>query len=49
MARDRGAAVGIASAMPVSIERIAHWAKDAEDRGFVLVPITTIANKPKSS
>jgi polysaccharide deacetylase 2 family uncharacterized protein YibQ len=49
LARQHGAAVGIASAMPASIERIAQWAKAAEGRGFVLVPISTIAIKPKSS
>jgi hypothetical protein len=35
--------------LPVSIERIAQWAKAAEDHGVVLVPITAIAIKPKSS
>jgi polysaccharide deacetylase 2 family uncharacterized protein YibQ len=41
--------VGIASAAPASIERIAFWARAAESRGFVLVPISVVANKPKSS
>jgi hypothetical protein len=49
MAREHGSAVGIASALPASIERIAQWAKGAEARGFVLVPITAVAIKPKSS
>jgi polysaccharide deacetylase 2 family uncharacterized protein YibQ len=49
VARERGSAVGIASALPVSVERIAQWAKAAEDRGIVLVPITAVAIKPKSS
>jgi polysaccharide deacetylase 2 family uncharacterized protein YibQ len=49
MARERGSAIGIASALPASIERIAQWAKGAEVRGFVLVPITAVAIKPKSS
>ena len=31
------------------IERIAEWAKTAEGRGFVLVPITVVAIKAKSS
>jgi uncharacterized protein len=35
--------------MPTSIERIALWAKTAEGRGIVLVPITAVALKPKSS
>ena len=30
LARERGTAVGMASALPVSIERIANWAKTAE-------------------
>jgi uncharacterized protein len=48
-ARERGAAVGIASALPVSIERIAKWAKGAESRGVLLVPISAVALKPKQS
>jgi polysaccharide deacetylase 2 family uncharacterized protein YibQ len=48
-ARDRGVAVGIANALPVTIARIAEWAKKVEGRGFVLVPITTVAIKAKSS
>jgi polysaccharide deacetylase 2 family uncharacterized protein YibQ len=49
MARDAGIAVGVASALPVSIARIANWAKSAEARGFVLVPISAAAIKPKST
>ncbi|HET7681107.1 MAG TPA: divergent polysaccharide deacetylase family protein [Xanthobacteraceae bacterium] len=48
-ARERGIAVGIAGALPVAIERIAKWTKAAETRGFTLVPISAVANKPKSS
>ena len=49
LAREHGVAVGIATALPASIERIAQWAKAAEGRGIVLVPITAVAIKPKSS
>ena len=49
LARDRGVAVGIATALPVAIARIAEWSKKVEGRGFVLVPITTVAIKAKSS
>src|SRR5712691_6754319 len=49
MARDSGLAVGIASALPVSIARIAKWIKAAEARGFTLVPISAAAIKPKAS
>ena len=48
-ARQQGVAVGIAAALPATIQRIATWAKAVENRGFVLVPITAIAIKPKSS
>ena len=48
-ARERGIAVGIAGALPLAIDRIAKWAKAAEARGFTLVPISAVANKPKSS
>jgi polysaccharide deacetylase 2 family uncharacterized protein YibQ len=49
MARERGVAVGMANALPVSIERIAKWAKAAEARGVLLVPITAVVAKAKSS
>jgi polysaccharide deacetylase 2 family uncharacterized protein YibQ len=49
MARERGLAVGVASALPVSIERIAKWAKAAESRGVLLVPISAAIAKAKSS
>ncbi len=49
IARERGAAVGYASALPVAIDRIAKWSKTAASRGMVLVPISTIAMKPRSS
>lgn len=48
-ARQNGAAVGLASAEPATVERIAQWAKKVEDRGFVLVPISMVALKAKSS
>jgi polysaccharide deacetylase 2 family uncharacterized protein YibQ len=49
MARERGTAVGSASASAVSIDRIAKWAKAAATRGVTLVPLSVVANKPKSS
>lgn len=49
IARDRGTAVGYAGALPVSIERIAKWAKAAEGRGLQLVPISAVVAKAKSS
>ncbi len=49
VARDRGIAVGMASALPISIERLAAWTKGAEGRGITLVPVSAIAVKAKSS
>ncbi len=48
-ARERGVAVGTASALPVSIERIGAWTKTLGDRGILLVPLTTAMLKSKSS
>lgn len=49
LAKERGSAIGIASALPISIERIGTWAKQLEARGIALVPLTTAMLKPKSS
>jgi uncharacterized protein len=49
VARARGTAVGFAGALPVSIDRIAHWIKAAESRGIQLVPITAVVARAKSS
>jgi len=49
VARTNGTAVGLASALPISLERVAQWAKSAERRGFVLVPISAAATRSKSS
>jgi polysaccharide deacetylase 2 family uncharacterized protein YibQ len=49
LARERGTAVGIASALPISIERIAAWTRSLESRGILLVPLTTAMLKSKSS
>jgi polysaccharide deacetylase 2 family uncharacterized protein YibQ len=40
IARDRGTAVGIASALPVSVRTIAAWAATLERRGIALVPVS---------
>ena len=48
-ARARGVAVGTLSPLPITISRVADWSKTIESRGFVLVPITAVAIKAKSS
>jgi uncharacterized protein len=49
LARIGGVGIGVASALPVSIDRIAQWVKAAENRGLALVPISVVASRPKSS
>ena len=48
LAKEHGTAVGIASALPISIERIAVWTKTLESHGIMLVPLTTAMLKSKS-
>ena len=48
MAKQRGHAIGTASALPVSIERIGNWIKGLEAHGVMLVPLTTAMLKSKS-
>jgi hypothetical protein len=51
MARDQGVAVISASALPVSIERIARWAQTLEAKGLMLVPMSAARGlrNPKST
>jgi polysaccharide deacetylase 2 family uncharacterized protein YibQ len=49
MARERGVAVGTAASLPVTIERLSKWAKGAAQRGILLVPISAVVGKAKSS
>jgi uncharacterized protein len=45
-ARRNGFAIGMGSAFPVTIARVAEWAENAEMRGFVVVPISALTQKP---
>ncbi|WP_298252520.1 divergent polysaccharide deacetylase family protein [Bradyrhizobium sp.] len=49
LAKERGFAVGVASALPISIERIGAWARTLDSRGVMLAPLTTAMTKSKSS
>jgi polysaccharide deacetylase 2 family uncharacterized protein YibQ len=46
-ARANGSAAGSAFLYPVTVARIAAWAKGLESRGFVLVPVSAIVTVPK--
>lgn len=41
LGRERGFAVGTASALPLTVDRIARWAKEAAGRGVLLVPVSS--------
>jgi hypothetical protein len=43
------AAAPSAGTLPASIDRIAKWAKAAERRGVLIVPITAVVAKAKPS
>ena len=42
LARQRGSAIGLISALPISIQTIVEWARDLEDRGVVIVPASAL-------
>jgi uncharacterized protein len=42
LAREKGTAIGVASALPVSIKAIADWSKGAAERGIMLVPVSSL-------
>jgi polysaccharide deacetylase 2 family uncharacterized protein YibQ len=44
-ARRNGSAIGIVSALPVSIEVITEWARGLEDKGIHLVPASALMGK----
>jgi polysaccharide deacetylase 2 family uncharacterized protein YibQ len=48
-ARANGTAIGVATALPVTIERLAQWTKTLKGRGFLLVPITIATVRSKST
>jgi polysaccharide deacetylase 2 family uncharacterized protein YibQ len=49
LAKERGMAIGVASALPISIERISAWTRTLDGHGLLLVPLTTAMLKSKSS
>jgi polysaccharide deacetylase 2 family uncharacterized protein YibQ len=41
-AMERGQAIGVISALPISVQTLAEWAKSVEDDGFAIVPISAL-------
>ncbi len=47
IARERGSAIGIAGPItPVTVERLANWARALPADGFVLVPVGSLVHEP---
>jgi polysaccharide deacetylase 2 family uncharacterized protein YibQ len=44
-AQQQGSAIGVISALPVSIDTLAEWARTAADRGYTLVPVSALMHK----
>lgn len=44
-ARRQGSAIGIVSALPVSIEVVTEWARSLEDKGIQIVPASALMGK----
>ncbi|HZZ24674.1 MAG TPA: divergent polysaccharide deacetylase family protein [Roseiarcus sp.] len=42
LARQRGSAIGVASATPSSVERLARWTNGLESKGVALVPLSAL-------
>jgi polysaccharide deacetylase 2 family uncharacterized protein YibQ len=47
LAKERGTAIGLASALPISIERVGAWIKTLQSHGIMLAPLTTAMLKSK--
>jgi uncharacterized protein len=45
LARERGAAIGVASASPMCVERLTRWAATLESKGVALVPLSALMSK----
>jgi polysaccharide deacetylase 2 family uncharacterized protein YibQ len=43
LARANGAAIGVAAALPASVDHVGRWARSLEARGVALVPVSAVA------
>ena len=41
-ATDSGQAIGVISALPISVQTLSEWAADAGNRGFAIVPVSAL-------
>jgi len=45
LARQNGAALGVAQTYPVTFERLINWLPQIEARGFVIAPVSAVVNR----
>jgi len=45
LARANGVAIGVATALPVSVEHVGRWARSLEARGLALVPVSAAISR----
>lgn len=48
-ARREGAVIGVASALPVTISRLEHWASQLTAKGIALVPVSAVVKRSNPS
>jgi len=46
LARKQDGVIGVATALPVSLDHIAHWAATLESRGLALAPVSSLLARP---
>ena len=48
-AKERGAAIGVVRATPVTVKQLSDWAAKLEAKGFVLVPVSAAVRSQRPS
>ena len=49
LAKERGSAIGVASAKPATVKQLAEWAAKLEGKGVVLVPVSAAIRSQRQS
>jgi uncharacterized protein len=47
LARKQGFAIGTASALPLTVERLARWSEQLESKGLLLTPVSSLYSVPR--
>jgi polysaccharide deacetylase 2 family uncharacterized protein YibQ len=49
LAKERGCAIGVASAKPATLKQLAEWASKLESKGIVLIPVSAAVRSQRQS